>query len=285
MEIQLYNQKTALTAPKPLPALKELQTVCANTGSSPTSVGLIAKGVFQDNIRALAKQDPSRAALELTVIVEFCAKTYCGGVKTERIVYEEAVRFAMARFGHLNPEEIKQAFSLGASGSLDVNMATYYGIFTVSMLGEILLAYDNYRSRIVMEILRVEREQQEANKKSTWDENEWGRQRLRKFQNLESPTYSDFSETDYNYFLKTGDLVHTQEEKRKAWDDARLFAIQEFEADAHTELTTRKNQQLSILLKNAAQAGSDGAENEKFTIRRTAIAKSLLVMRWAEKRK
>lgn len=285
MEIQPYNQKTALIAPKPLPALKELQTVCANIGSSLTSVGLIAKGVFQDNIRALAKQDPSRAALELTVIVEFCAKTYCGGVKTERIVYEEAVRFTMARFGHLNPEEIKQAFSLGAAGALDVNMATYYGIFTVSMLGEILLAYDNYRSRIAMEILRVEREQQETNKKSTWDQNEWGRQRLEKFKSLQSPTYSDFSETDYNYFLKTGDLVHTQEEKRKAWEDARLFAIQEFEADAHTELTTRKNPQLSILLKNAAQAGRDGVENEKFTIRRTAIAKSLLVMRWAETRK
>ena len=118
-------------------------------------------------------------------------------------MYEEAVRFTMARFGHLNPEEIKQAFSLGAAGALDVNMATYYGIFTVSMLGEILLAYDNYRSRIVMEILRVEREQQETNKKSTWDQNEWGRQRLEKFKSLQSPTYSDFSETDYNYFLKT----------------------------------------------------------------------------------
>jgi hypothetical protein len=245
-------------------------------------VGLIARGVYQDNIRALAKQRPQETILELTVIIEFCSKTYCGGAKTERIVYEEGVRFAVSRFGHFNPEEVKQAFSLAAAGALDVNMTTYYGLFTVSMLGEILLAYDEYRSRIVRELLRVERDAEQAKKTVQWDEGKWGRDRMQKFKALKNPTYADFSETDYNYFFKTGELQHTQDEKRSAWVDSLQTTIREFEQDAHVELTARKNQQLSILLKKAAQDGRSGTENEKFTIRRTAIAKQILVMRWVE---
>ncbi len=245
---------------------------------------------MQDNIRAAAKHDLEETVLGLTVILEACAKVYCGGAKTDNEVYSEAVKFTMQQFGHLNAAEIKQAFALGAAGSLDLgteDMTTFYGIFTIGMLGKILKAYDVYRKRIIAELQRAESEAaaMEAAKRKTWDEVQWGFDRMQKFQNLEAPTYTDFSEADYNYFLKTGQLEHNQDEKRKAWEEAKAVTIREFETDAHIELTTRKNLQLSILLKKAAQAAGDGETNEKFTARRTAIAKQLLVMRWVESKR
>lgn len=291
VEIQPYKTQTAVSTVRKHSTEQNVSLhVSKQTGCELQVVQAVELAFMQDNIRAAAKFDMPGTVLGLTLALEACAKVYCGGSKTDNEVYEEAVTFTMQQFGHLNVAEIRQAFALGAAGSLDLgteDMTTFYGLFTIGMLGKILKAYDQYRKRIVAELQRAESAAaaMEAQKRKAWDEEAWGQSRLAKFQSLENPAYTDFSETDYNYFLKTGDLVHTQEEKRKAWEDARLFAIQEFEADAHTGLTTRKNPQLSILLKNAAQAGRDGVENEKFTIRRTAIAKSLLVMRWAETRK
>lgn len=245
---------------------------------------------MQDNIRAAAKFDMPGTVTALTFALEACAKVYCGGTKTDSVVYEEAVTFTMQQFGHLNVAEIRQAFALGAAGSLDLgteDMTTFYGLFTIGMLGKILKAYDQYRKRIVAELQRAESEAvaMEVQKRKMWDEEAWGQSRLAKFQSLENPAYTDFSETDYNYFEKSGQLIPAQDEKRKAWEDAKAFAIQEFEAEAHNELTARKNLQQSIALKKVAQDGREGVENEKFTARRTSIAKQLLVMRWVESKR
>lgn len=94
--------------------------------------------------------------------VKFCAATYCAAPNTEREVLEESARFIARQFGHLNISEIREAFRLAAAGKIEADLTTYYGMFSVNILGRVLNAYDDYRTQTYREVrARINAEQQQ----------------------------------------------------------------------------------------------------------------------------
>ncbi len=64
--------------------------------------------------------------------------------------------------------ELEQAFSLAAAGKFEgVNLETYFGKFTITILGKILKAYDKTRNKVIKEngkLLEQEIKEQERKK-------------------------------------------------------------------------------------------------------------------------
>ena len=93
---------------------------------------------------------PQTVAL-VRLTVEHCAVTYCGAPNTETATIDECVRFVFAQYGMLNPDEIKEAFRLAASGKTSASLEAYHGQFTARILGGVLSNYLDYRSALARE--------------------------------------------------------------------------------------------------------------------------------------
>jgi len=87
-------------------------------------------------------------------------------MQAERMLAEtiqEAVRFVYKNYPQLGVNEIREAFSLSAANVFPaVNMTAFFGTFTISMLGDILTAYNQYRNPIIAkaydQIIKLEQE-------------------------------------------------------------------------------------------------------------------------------
>jgi hypothetical protein len=98
-------------------------------------------------------------------IISICATMYCG-MQSERMLAEtiqESVRFVYKNYPQLGVNEIREAFSLAAANVFSgVNMTAFFGTFTISMLGDILTAYSDYRNPIISkaydQIIKLEQE-------------------------------------------------------------------------------------------------------------------------------
>lgn len=225
--------------------------------------------------------DEGRAILDVSFSIEFCAKTYCGGTNTEDAVYTEAVDFVLKNFGHIAIDEIRAAFQLAASGKLDdVKMETYYGVFTLAMLGGILRAYDKYRNRIIAQMQNEERERKYQEREIELKSVDWVSDRLRRLDAIEAPELSDFALSDFDLFVKSGHMTYTDEQKKAAWMDAKELAFDDLEQDAAFWSAGKKNMTLASKIKEALNDARAGLENEKFKTARESFAKRLLVMRW-----
>lgn len=258
-----------------LPALQESSVKLAeSTGLTPAYVEIVASAALGNNIRASKKIDEAKTVLALSVELEFCAISYCGAAKTDELVYDEVVLFVMSRFGHLGIQEIREAFRLAAAGDFEVDLSTYYGLFTVKLMGDVLNGYNNYRNRVVQAFARSQSEKEADEKhqsrKDEFDWDFWAEQRLVKLRSLESPHYRCCTAFDYEYFLKTGELVFTEEEKLQAWKDSHQYAYAEVATNALSNFSARF--QLDRV--------NQGKQDEGYKAKRIVIAQQLLVFRW-----
>ena len=254
--------------------------ICNRVGESAALVGLVADSVAQRNLRADFRLNPEPALAALGLELEYCAKAYCGAAKTDDLVYDELVEFVVTQYGHLAVGEIREAFRLAAAGKLgEVNLASYYGLFTVAMLGEVLNAYGRYRQQIVAELMKVEKAM--ALPKRTWDSAAWAEQRLTALLGTEGLTVDHVTAFDYEYFHSTGQLTYTDEEKRAAWNDARGAALADLQRAAELEKNFFKQKEMRDLVARVVEGV--GATEDNFVQRRTVLAKRLLVVRWIER--
>ena len=104
-----------------------------------------------NTIAAMVRRD-ERLAFGLKLDLEFCAATYCGAPNTLPETIGEGVKFVQAQFSHLNLTEIREAFRLAAAKKIDADLSSFYGLFTLQMLGKVLAAYDDYRTAIFREV-------------------------------------------------------------------------------------------------------------------------------------
>lgn len=218
-----------------------------------------------------------KVILSLAAEIQYCVTTYCGAVKTDEVVFDEAIEFVMQRFGHLGVGEIREAFGLAAAGELgDLDMRSYFGAFTVVSLGVILRAYVEYRARIVKELRRREvlmlAAERERNQAVTWNTAAWEADRRETLLGLESLDIEYVTAYDYEWLTRRGDLVCTDQDKRKAWDSARGLVLSDYEALALNNRGFRV----------ALQRVRDGGEDEGFKARQIATAKRWLVLQWIE---
>lgn len=258
--------------------MKACSDVSKATGESQHLVGLIADSLAQRNIRAVFRQDSKALLFALDMELEFSARAYCGASKTDEKVFTELVEFVLSQFANLALGEIREAFRLAAAGKLgDVNLASYYGLFTVLMLGDVLSAYADYRRRILSELRKVEALSELPDK--VWDSGKWAAQRLALFCDIKEPSLDYFTATDYDYFYTQGQLIHSEDEKRQAWDDAKSLTLIDIEIEAQNEQSKYRQKELRQICENVTKS----LFAESFTARRAIIAKRLLVLWWVEK--
>lgn len=98
------------------------------------------------SISALNTADDLVLITALQLEVEHCAATYCAAPNTLTDTMDECVLFIIDQFGFLCPSEIRQAFRLAAAGKIEANLNAYNGAFSVRILGEVLSAYEDYRT-------------------------------------------------------------------------------------------------------------------------------------------
>lgn len=112
-------------------------------------------------IRAMIRENETEAGTALFLEVKYCAMTYCASPNTEPETIKEATRFVISQYSTLAFHEIREAFRLAAAGKIEASLAAYHGQFAVRILGEVLSAYDDYRTQVGRELRARLREQED----------------------------------------------------------------------------------------------------------------------------
>lgn len=121
----------------------------------------------------------------LSIQISNAAKAYSGmkeGDKTMPEIIQECVRFTYEQFNSIGVNEIMDAFKLAAANRFDnVDIKAYGGVFTVSLLGDVLHSYSKYRNKILAKYLELkDKDQKEANKLAEREErNNAARQKIK----------------------------------------------------------------------------------------------------------
>lgn len=191
-----------------------------------------AESIAGRTIGAMMKAGGMEPVVLLHTEVKFCAATYCAAPNTEREVIEESARFIASKFGHMNVNEIREAFRLAAAGQIDASLNAYYGMFSVSILGKVLSAYDDHRTQAYREVrARINAEQQER-------ENEQRAERLKEqfgtigeqFQalterNEKYPTWQSLPGWFAEKVVRDDLAGFCHDEKGKMWVTAKAWAV------------------------------------------------------------
>ena len=106
-------------------------------------------------IRQMDADDFSQKA---TAVIQYVAKAYCGGDEESNIspVWNECLLLLRKEFRSIGVEEIRHAFRLASSGTINANLIAYRGVFTVQMFGAVLSKYVEYRRKVHAEIVNRE---------------------------------------------------------------------------------------------------------------------------------
>ena len=261
-----------------LPELREsLVKLAEKTGLASSYVEMVASAALGNNIRAVRKEDEVKIVIALAAELEYCAVSYCGASKTDEMVYDEVVMFVMDRFGHIGLKEIREAFRMAAAAEFEVDLKSYYGLFTVKLMGDILTGYNNYRNKVLQEFTRAnsvkQAEEKESLRKQNWDTEAWAERRISVLKALENPDYHCFTAYDYEYFTKTGQLQFTEEQKRKAWIDSHQYAYQQVLNASNANI-------FNISLRKQLERVMTNQPDQGYKAKRICVAQQLLVMRW-----
>lgn len=253
--------------------------VTQQLGIKPALTEMVSKAINQDNIRGMFAHNPGGAPESLAMELQFVAMSYCGSAKTDETVFDECMEFAEKQFGHLNLGEIREAFRLGAAGELgEVDLQSYYGLFTVATLGAILRAYDDYRKRIVAALRRAENEAYRAKleaERMPHDSEVWMKNRLNQLIALPEPDLQNTTAYDHDFLEKQGWMLNDKETKEAAWVEAKAIATAQV-----AEEMQGNNPAIRAGLQAILRDVEAGKGNADFKSRRVGIAKRLLVCRW-----
>tara|TARA_Y100000590_G_scaffold422007_1_gene526253 strand:- start:894 stop:1703 length:810 start_codon:yes stop_codon:yes gene_type:complete len=110
------------------------------------------------NIRSILKSNDPEAIEELyknlKLAILFLANTYTAAnfkipiTEQNKQIIEASAEFVCTMFPQLAPEELKEAFKMAAAGRFQgLNIETYYGKFSVQILGKVLKAYIEFRKK------------------------------------------------------------------------------------------------------------------------------------------
>lgn len=235
---------------------------------------MVALAAHGQNIRAHATLNSDKILLAISLELEYCAMSYCGLGKTDDSIFDEAVDFVLLRFGHIGVSEIREAFRLAASKEIDADLTTYYGQFTIKVLGDVLSAYNLYRNRALAAFALKENENVAMDvarrRLESFDLSAWATNRITSLKAMENPSFRACSVFDYEKFLELGFLVFSADEKRKAWEDAHFFAFQEIAAGSLRSISIRRQM----------ERVQSGIFDEGYRAKRIVIAQQLLVFRW-----
>lgn len=245
----------------------------------------MSRSVGGATIRAFRDEMPDQLFMALTADLEACARQYTGCPNTKEMIFDEAVEFIADQFHFLNIGEIRLAFRLAAAGQFEgVNLRAYYGTFTVGMLGEVLVAYREYRDELVKNARRAENETAAldtgAERKKQHDMEAWEQNRMKVLLMLHEPTAANCTAYDYEFLTKRGEIVLTDEEKKAMFQRRFELVSREMYRDMEDATPYRKREMM-----NEIEQARQGKYTEGFKAKMQVAGKRLAVLDWIEKKK
>lgn len=183
--------------------------------------------------------------LRAQLIIQASAVLGADSNSTTSAVWSEALVLIKKSFSDFGPDEIIQAFRLAAANRLSCDVTAYRGVFTTSILGDILSAYRVWRNKIVAELVEIEhREKEEKAKEAKRQAFELQRiELLQEFEALQKKNNKYRSHHDLPAILcrivsSAGLLeVIPRGEKGGHWIAAKKFTVEDFK---------RKNQRNEV---------------------------------------
>lgn len=183
------------------------------------------------SISALLKTDDVKLIAAVQLEVEHCAATYCGAPNTPANTMTECVRFVLSQFGHLCPAEIREAFRLTAAHEIGASLNAYNGVFSVRILGDVLSAYEDYRTLTFRRVRAQESERQAEQKEKERAEElkkEFGDFSDMLSRVMQRNPYQTFSDIPKIFALAVFErkLINVpHDEKGPAWIQAKHLAV------------------------------------------------------------
>lgn len=185
--------------------------------------------------------------------IEFIALNYCGAVMGERLreTVIECYNFLRMSYNGLAFPEIKRAFVLAATGTIDVDLKAYNGNFTVRIMGDTLQAYMLYRNKIQNRLRAAEREQHDleidqqirdfyTSEKGAKQLDDYYENQLKKYIESESLTVNQVTSRMYMYLEKKELIGLTPAEKRDYYKKAKDLYTAELIVELGTANTVKK---------------------------------------------
>lgn len=120
------------------------------------------------NVGTQRAENSDAAVSAIKATIEACAAAFCGATTVTPIVLNECAIMMIQRYAYMGVSEITNAFSLAASKAITANLTTYYGVFPVSVFGDVLSAYSAYRDDIKRSANRAARQDAEY---KAWQDN------------------------------------------------------------------------------------------------------------------
>jgi hypothetical protein len=252
-----------------------MQEACSKMNTQPTTMEMILIG-RKNNFRSLLKANnlkklaTAKRQLKLAVLV--IANTYTGANfkkplnEESEFTLNECSKFIFEFYPMLSLPEITQAFKMAAAQKLDVNIETYYGKFNVSILGQVLKKYMEYRNKIISayetekDKISAKIEQEEIDRK-----NEITRKEVIKKYNKIKEQYLTGGEEKIlrkikpfwcKILLDANIIKLTTEQKQECWQEAKKQAILEIKKEMSANIPATRKVTLKRYLKKI-ESGSE----------------------------
>ncbi|GEM_PF-2440480 len=200
--------------------LESLKNTAINLECELSVVQAVRNGVE----RTIRRTERAAVMIALPKLLEHCVSVYSGvDLSGDDSVMDECVDFVMSQFAGISVPEVREAFKLAAAGKLgEIDLAAYYGKFTIKTLGKILTSYLVFREKAVKELRRAEAEAAEqvaaekaarepfgAEKMAGWVE-----ERIAKFWATEKIDLFMIPIPVYDYLVELNVITLTPTEKR-----------------------------------------------------------------------
>jgi hypothetical protein len=218
------------------------------------------------------KDFPEEAARGAVLsMVYLCTSVYLSvdPKKIDNLLLQKMTSIIVSKFPTLSVKEIDKAFELAATGTLKVDTTSYYGRFNINAITALLIAYKQYRSKVIAEVEReVEAAEKEAREAVVAEERNkiavaGAIKQVNTWLDMASEGFLAFEEykeipsiTVEQAYRNKG--FKSDEDKTALYEEAKVYAkraIQKRTIDSYS-----KNKTSLLAVKNIAKAIKEGAE-------------------------
>jgi hypothetical protein len=230
---------------------------------------------------------------DISFTILFLANTYTGAnfknppSQENLLVMRACCNFIIDRFPQLSISELELAFSLAASGKFEgLNLETYFGKFTIVILGNILKAYDKARAKVIIENGKeLGKQIKEQERKQMEQLNEQVKKDvIKKFNDLKAlflnegiiPDSKDICAYWAKILINSGTIKFTEDERKQIWKESKQSTEKEIKTQLHGGTGgTATKQNLRAMLRAIA----DGQKSMDFNQKATANYSKLLIIK------
>jgi hypothetical protein len=157
---------TTATSPLSKPLEQSLNSFCRTVAERNEVTEETVRRIASWHKTQIRHMDNIERAAKVPTEILFVANEYGARAEIQDYTLKECCKLVIEKFGHLNLQEIREAYRCWASEEIHIEGAELYGgKFNVRQLGRVLAAYDKKRRRILAEIIQAkekwQREQQE----------------------------------------------------------------------------------------------------------------------------